>query len=110
MPSLSNCHASRRAKFLTSRVLDEGPALVLRNRRALLDPHRVADLGGIRLVMRMVLLGSPHGLFEDRMGKGAVDAHHHGLVVHVGDHGPLQNALGHRFLLTWPRTSGRGSF
>src|SRR5688572_1556044 len=91
------------------RVGHQGPALVLADWRGFLDPDHVPRLGGIRLVVGVILLGPSHRLLQHRVGEGAIDPHHHGLVVLVGDHRPLQYTLGHWLLLTSPllRASSR---
>src|SRR5580658_4582529 len=71
------------------------PALELGDRPVLLDPDGVADLEFVVLVMRVILLGAPDDLAEDRVGEAALDPHHQSLVLLVADHDALQAALGH---------------
>src|SRR5262244_4029863 len=48
-------------------VADDLPALALGDRPALANPHGFADLVGISLVMRRVLLRAAHELLVDRV-------------------------------------------
>src|SRR5437763_10462617 len=64
---------------------DHGPALQLRDRLALLDPHLVARLELVVLVMRMVVLGAADRLLVDRVGEAAIDADHNRLGLLVAD-------------------------
>src|ERR1700691_4313491 len=52
------------------------PALELGNRPVLFDPHRVADLEFVLLVVRVIFLRAAHRLFKQRMGEAALDLHH----------------------------------
>src|SRR5262249_27000582 len=78
------------------------PALEPRDRPMLLDPHDVADRELVLLVMRMVFLGPPDRLLEERMGEAAFDPDNHRLVLLVADHRALQHAFRHSPLLTSP--------
>src|ERR1700675_5136003 len=64
---------------------DHGPALQLRDRLALLDPHHVARLELVVLIVRMIVFRAANGLLVDRMGEAAIDAHHYRLGLLVGD-------------------------
>src|SRR5690349_12579254 len=74
---------------------DHGPALQLRDRLALLDPHRIARLELVALVVRMVVLGAADRLLIDRMGETAIDAHNHRLGLLVADDHALQRTFRH---------------
>src|SRR5260370_33385771 len=50
---------------------DHGPALHLRDRLAFLDPHLVARLELVVLVVRMVVFRAADRLLVDRMGEAA---------------------------------------
>src|SRR4249920_1765162 len=50
---------------------DHGPALQLRDRLALFDPHHVARLEFVLFVVRVVVLGAADRLLVDRMGEAA---------------------------------------
>src|SRR5947209_1473640 len=76
-------------------ALNDFPALELRNRPVLLDPHDVADGVLVGIVVGVVLLRAPHGLLEQRMGEAALDADNHGLVLLVAHHGALEHPLRH---------------
>src|SRR5689334_9971618 len=79
---------------------DHGPALELGNRLALLDPHRVARLELVVLVVRVVVLGAADRLLVDRMGEAAIDAHHHRLGLLVADDHTLKLTFRHKRPLT----------
>src|SRR6201995_1610555 len=64
---------------------DHGPALQLRDRLALLDPHHVARLELIVLVVRVIVFRAANRLLVDRMGEAAIDAHHNRLGLLVAD-------------------------
>src|SRR5204863_7079289 len=66
--------------------LDHAPALVAGERPALLDAHRIADLGAVLLVMRLELAREAHDALVDRVSPQSLHADHHGLVHLVGDH------------------------
>src|SRR5262249_1135361 len=76
-------------------VLQHHPALVLGDGLALLDPHDVADLEGVILVVGVKFLRPAHGLLQQRLRVAPFDLHHHGLGVLVGNHDALENALWH---------------
>src|SRR5262245_53552440 len=78
-------------------VLQYDPSLVLGDRSALLDPHHVADLEGIVLVVRVELLRPAHGLLQEGMGVTALHLEHDGLGVLVGNHYDMPNQLRHDF-------------
>src|SRR3954469_4828377 len=80
---------------------DHRPALQLRDRLALLDPHHVARLELVVLVVRVVVLGAADRLLVDRMGEAAIDAHHHRLGLLVADDDALKGTFRH----SWPLTS-----
>src|SRR5882724_658526 len=80
---------------------DHGPALQFRDWFALLDPHRVAGLELIVLVMRVIVFRAADRLLVDRMGEAAIDAHHHRLGLLVAD----DHALKHTFRHLQPPTS-----
>src|SRR5579863_9437908 len=61
----------------------------------LLDPHHVADLELVVLVVRVIFLGPAHRLLEQRMGEAALDAHDHGLGLLVAHHDALEGTLRH---------------
>src|SRR5690606_37869456 len=92
-------------------VGDDDPGLVPRDRAGLLDGDLVADLAGIALVMRLVLLRHADGLLHHRMREAALDADHDGLVILVAHDRTLKDALGHDYILNpcCPRPFGRRS-
>src|SRR3954451_10848902 len=79
---------------------DHGPALQLRDRLALLDPHHVARLELVVLVVRVIVFRAANGLLVDRVREAAVDAHHHGLGLLVADDHALQRTFRHNGPLT----------
>src|SRR5690606_36853629 len=83
----------------------DDPALVLGDRRRFLDQDGVANLVGVVLIVRLVLLRHAHDLLHHRMREAALHLHHDGLVVLVADDDALQNTLWHGFYLmpSWPR-------
>src|SRR5207245_9734921 len=81
----------------------DDPAPVLRTRLRFLDEHLVADLVGVVLVMRLVLLGQAHGLLHHGMREAPLDLDDNRLLVLVADDGALQNALWHGLNPSWPR-------
>src|SRR3954471_2349508 len=92
---------------------DDRPALQLRNRAVFLEPDDVADGELVGFVVGVILLRTPHGLFQDRVREAAFDADNDGLVLLVAHHGALQHPLRHRILLTSPfrpRASARRWF
>src|SRR5690606_10909434 len=76
-------------------ALDHDPALVLGDRRRLLDEHLVADLVHVVLVMRLVALGHTNNLLHNGMREAPFDFDNDRLLVLVADDGALQNALWH---------------
>src|SRR5690606_26142375 len=91
--------------FSGLRFGDDDPALVPGDRLRFLDEHDVANLAGVVLVMRLVLLGRAHDLLHLRMGEASLDLHDDRLLVLVADDGALQNALWHGLFLmpSWPK-------
>src|SRR5438270_2811406 len=88
----------RKVALLGSLLLfapDHGPALQFRDRPALLDPHHVARLDLVVLVVRMIVFRAANRLFVDRMGEAAVDAHHYRLGLLVADDHALQRTFWH---------------
>src|ERR1700744_5992161 len=79
---------------------DHGPALQLRDRLGFLDPHRVARLELVVLVVRVIVLRAADRLLVDRMGEAAIDAHHHRLGLLVADDDALKLTLWHELPLT----------
>src|SRR5262249_33816036 len=71
------------------------PALVLRYRSALDDLDAVADLESVLLVVRVILLRTPHRLLEQRVRVAALHLDHDRLVVLVGDDHSVKYALWH---------------
>src|SRR4029078_520892 len=61
----------------------------------LLDPDNVTDVMLILFVMRIVLLGAPHGLLHYRLREPALPAHDGRFILLVAHHYALQHALGH---------------
>src|SRR6202050_1338858 len=76
------------------------PALKLGNRPVLFDPHQVADLEFILLIVRVVLLRTAHRLLEQRMGVAAFDTHHQSLGLLVAHNDTVQHTLRHLFPLS----------
>src|SRR3954447_16595420 len=74
---------------------DNRPALQLRDRLALLDPHHVARLELVVLVVRVVVLGAADRLLVDRVGEAAIDAHHHRLGLLVAHDHALKGTFRH---------------
>src|SRR5215510_14815105 len=74
---------------------DHGPALQLRDRLRFLDPHHVARLELVALVVRVVILRTADRLLVDRMREAAIDAHHDGLGLLVADDHALQSTFRH---------------
>src|SRR3954451_22550510 len=99
--SLQECRPPARPLLSLGRRLLAGqnPALQLRHRLAFLDPHDVADLGHIGLVMRMVVFGAANRLLQQWMGEAALHLDHDRLVVLVGNDDALQDAFWHPILL-----------
>src|SRR5262249_55876379 len=62
---------------------DRGPALEPRDRPVFLDPHRVADVEFVLLVVGVVLLRAANRLLHLRMREAALDADDDGLVLLV---------------------------
>src|SRR5215831_10923067 len=90
----------RPARIASGRFLvfapDHGPALQLRDRLRFLDPHNIAQLELIVLVMGVVVLRTADRLLVDRMGEAAIDAHHHRLGLLVADDHALKGTFRHR--------------
>src|ERR1700730_14613083 len=86
---------------------DDGPALQLRDRLALLDPHHVARLELVVLVVRMIVFRAANGLLVDWMGEAAIDAHHNRLGLLVANDHALQRTFWHFKPLT---SSSRRAF
>src|SRR4051812_21098769 len=78
---------------------DHGPALELRDRLALLDPHHVARLELVLLVVGVVVLGAADRLLVDRVCEAAIDAHHNRLGLLVADDHALKRTFRHIGLL-----------
>src|ERR1700759_4495972 len=74
---------------------DHGPALQFRDRLGFLDPHRVARLELVVLVMGVVVLRTADRLLVDRMCEAAIDAHHHRLGLLVADDHALKGTFRH---------------
>src|SRR5471030_3163244 len=74
---------------------DHGPALQLRDRLAFLDPHLVARLELVVLVVRVVVFRAPNCLLVDRMGKAAIHSHHYRLGLLVADDDTLKSTFWH---------------
>src|SRR3954469_22630208 len=74
---------------------DHGPALQLRDRLALLDPHPFARLGLVVLIGRVIVLRAANRLLVDRMGEAAIDAHHNRLGLLVADDHALKRTFWH---------------
>src|ERR1700730_15172293 len=74
---------------------DHGPALQLRDRLAFLDPHHIARLELVVLVVRMIVFRAADRLLVDRMGEAAIDAHHHRLGLLVADDHALKGTFRH---------------
>src|SRR5260370_9644323 len=72
---------------------DHGPALHLRDRLALLDPHHVARLELVVLVVRVVVFRLAYSLLVDWMGEAALDAHHNRLVLPVPSTNPRKRTF-----------------
>src|SRR5689334_9634454 len=75
---------------------DDGPALELGDRLAFLNPHGVARLELVVLVVRVVVLRTADRLLVDRMGEAAIDAHHHRLGLLVANDHALKLTFRHR--------------
>src|ERR1700730_9764500 len=74
---------------------DHGPALQLRDRLAFLDPHLVARLELVVLVVRVIVFRAADRLLVDRMGEAAIDAHYHRLGLLVADDHALKGTFRH---------------
>src|SRR5215469_14512514 len=90
---------------------DHGPALELRDRLGFLDPHHVARLELIVLVMGVIVLRAADRLLVDRMGEAAIDAHHYRLLLLVADDHALKGPFRHGLILTssWRAAARRWS-
>src|SRR5262249_9226825 len=109
MTGLVVCRCARRASLRALLAARHRPALQSRDRPVLLDPDNVADRELVVLVVRVVVLGAPHRLLQERMGEAALDADDHGLVLLVAHHRALQHAFRHSGLLTSPWLRRRAS-
>src|SRR4030088_3528188 len=89
----------RRAEPTSGRFLlfapDHRPALELRDRLALLDPHHVARLELVVLVVRVIVFRAADRLLVDRMGEAAIDAHDNRLGLLVADDHALKRTFWH---------------
>src|SRR6202795_2157073 len=74
---------------------DHRPALQLRDRLAFLDPHLIARLELVVLLVRVVIFRAANRLLVDRMGKAAIDAHHNRLGLLVADDHTLKRTFWH---------------
>src|SRR5271170_8083263 len=94
-----SCNPVRRAEPTSGSFLlfapDHGPALQLRDRLAFLDPHHVARLELVVLVVRVIVLRAANRLLVDRMGEAAIDAHHNRLGLLVADDHALKRTFWH---------------
>src|SRR5580700_8630631 len=79
---------------------DHSPALQLRDRLAFLDPHHVARLELVVLVVRVVIFRTANRLFVNRMRKATIDAHHNRLGLLVADDHALKRTFWHLLPLT----------
>src|ERR1700737_3175570 len=93
---------ARGASFRPFLAPGHRPALEPRYRPVLLDPYRVAGREFVLLVVRVIVLGAPYRLLEERMGEAALDADDHRLVLLVAHHRALQHAFRHSGLLISP--------
>src|SRR6185437_9557751 len=88
----------RRGRFLALRwafAAENDPALGLGARAALLDPHRIAGLVRIGLVMRGVFLRARDELLVDGMHHAPLDEDRNGLVGLVGYNHAREDTLRH---------------
>src|SRR6185503_13438208 len=92
-PSFSRIPRAWRSHYFLLLTPDDFPPLELGKRPALLDPDDVVDVVFVGRIVGVVLLGAPHRLLHDRMGKAALDAHHHGLGVLVARGDAVERAL-----------------
>src|SRR5450631_3990775 len=74
---------------------DHGPALQLRDRLAFLDPHHVARLELVVLVVRVIVFRAANRLLVDRVGEATIDAHHNRLGLLVADDHALKRTFWH---------------
>src|ERR1700677_2524316 len=74
---------------------DHRPALQLRDRLAFLDPHLVARLELVVLVVRVIVFRAANRLLVDRMGEAAIDPHHDRLGLLVADDHALKRTFWH---------------
>src|ERR1700732_4506288 len=72
---------------------DHGPALQLRDRLSFLDPHHVARVGLVFLLMRVVVLRTADRLLVDRVGEAAIDPHPYRLGLLVADDHALKRTF-----------------
>src|ERR1700750_813519 len=87
--------AWRLLNFLLLLSPDHFAALELGERRALFDPHRVANPVLVGLVVGVVLLRPAHGLLHGRVRETPVDADDNRLVLLVADDDALERTLRH---------------
>src|SRR5262245_61639366 len=80
-----SCVLQRGHRGLHQRLLDL-PALALRDRPVLDDPHPVTHRAGVRLVVREEARMAAHELVVGGVLHEALHAHHHGLVHLVAHH------------------------
>src|SRR4051812_1166265 len=88
----------RKVALLGSLLLfapDHGPALQFRDRPALLDPHHVARLELVVLVVRVIVFRAANRLLVDRMREAAIDTHHNRLGLLVADDHALKRTFRH---------------
>jgi hypothetical protein len=76
-------------------IPDHLPALELGQWPAFFDPDDVVHVIFVALIVGVVFLRAPHRFLHDRMGKAALDAHHHGLVLLVAHHDAMERAFRH---------------
>src|SRR5437870_9396153 len=82
--SRDSCWIMRSPRLLDD--LDDAPALVLRERSGLHDPHQVAHAAVVLVVVDLELRPVLHDLLVEGVGLEVGDLHHHRLVHLVGDH------------------------
>src|SRR5712692_3062690 len=107
-PSSSQFLRAYRSHDLLLLASDHFPALELGDRTAFLDPDDVVHVVLVGLIVGVVFLRAPHRLLHDRVGKAALDAHDHGLILLVAHHDALERALRHLSLLRL-RLGARGA-
>src|SRR5271155_1156184 len=117
---LKEARASGMNSLLRGKVLsglgsigEHDPPLQLRDRLRLFDRHRVADLVGLRLGVRVIVLRAAHRLLQQRMRETALDLDDQGLLLLVADDDALEDSLRHGLVLSlcsWRRASARRWF